>query len=99
MLAVHAQLAKEVVGDVLALLHDAVEQVHRLDGLLASRLRTTGSSLHGLLRLDSKLVECHSSILLSFYVYCFLPTFPQTVRQSFGIVNLSETTDDLSHFR
>ena len=34
-----------------------------------------------------------------FYDYYFLPTSPQTVRQSFGIVNLSETTDDLSHFR
>ena len=56
LLAVHTQLTEQIVGDVLGFLHDAVEQVYRLHSLLASRLRTSCSRLHGLLRLNRKLV-------------------------------------------
>ena len=69
LLAVHAQLAKEEVGDVLGLLHDAVEQVDRLDGLLTCRLRTSCCSLYGFLRFDCKLVECHNYTPFLLFVY------------------------------
>ena len=61
---VHAELLEDEVGHVLGLRHDALQQVYRLDGLLAAALRGVDRLLDGLLRLDCKLVECH--ILFSF---------------------------------
>ena len=56
LLAVHTQLTEQIVRDVLSFLHDAVEQVNGLHSLLTCRLRTPCSRLHGLLRLNRKLV-------------------------------------------
>ena len=53
---IHARLAEQIVRHVLRFLHNAVEQVDGFNRLLSSRLRTTGSRLHSLLRLDRKFV-------------------------------------------
>jgi hypothetical protein len=67
-------------------------------GLLASRLRTTGSCLHGFLRLNRKFVECHNSILLSFIVYLFyLHPFKQCANHLVLSI-CHKNTDDLSLF-
>ena len=56
LLAVDAQFLEQEVGDVLGLMDDSRQQVHRFDGLLAIALRRVDSLLDCLLRLDGKLV-------------------------------------------
>ena len=65
---VDTQLLEDEVGYVSAFLQDALEQMHRLDDLLASVLRGVDCFLYGFLRLDGEFVECHID---SFLVCCF----------------------------
>ncbi len=77
-LAVNAQLLKDVIGYVLALLHHACQQVNRLNGLLTIALSHVNCGLNGFLSLNSKFVECHISIsflLFSCYVLSFSALF------------------------
>jgi hypothetical protein len=68
---VDAHLLKYEVGHLTPFLQDAMQQVHRLDGLLAGLLGSGYCFLNSLLGLDRKFVECHILLLsfnfLSFY--------------------------------
>ena len=68
LLGVHAQLLEDEVGDVFAHFHDSLQQVYRLDGLLASAANEVHGLLYGFLCLDGKVVKIHIVILLSFFV-------------------------------
>ncbi len=64
---IDAKFLEHKVRHVAPLLHDTLQEVHRLDGLLVSHLSCVHSLLDGFLSFDCKFVECH--ILSSFLIF------------------------------
>ena len=72
LLAVYAEFLEDIVGHVSAFIHNTLQQMYRFYGLLSGLLRNVKSLLYGLLRFNSKLIECHVlSPFLFIFLYCF----------------------------
>ena len=69
LLSVNSKFLEYEIGNVAAFLQYTLEEVYRLNALLSALLGSIDGSLHGLLCLNRKFVECH--ILLLSYIMVF----------------------------
>ena len=71
LLGIDSELLENEVAHVASLLHQGLQQMNWLYGLLSRTLRKVHSPLDCFLRLDCKLVECHIRLLSLLLILIF----------------------------